>query len=296
MKRILVLGLCALLLCGCGKAAPAPERTPAAESVHTAEPTVDPSAEPTPVPTQTPIPTTYVEEGMVTVIDLDGDKEKEQIEIEVVQVSEYMAYRTVRVTDGNVSQSAGETIIESRARITLCDLDGDRVPEILFSGDVASDDFITYACRWTASGLQPILFTTDERDNANSSLQHVDGGVEVAENGVVTLSSHLFMLGTYAGFRPYELKDSGSIGPVEGSVWELCRNDFWLETAMDLNEELPAGTKLRLTAADGVGEVWYVTEDGRTGSLNLTKSEDKWGWCINGVHELDCFVMLPYAG
>ena len=278
MKHIFALALCALLLCGCGKEAapaPAPVSTP----------------EPTPVPTQTPIPTTYVEEGMVTVIDLDGDREKEQIEIETVQVSEYMAYRTVRVTDGERYQSAGETIIESCGRITLCDLDGDRVPEILLSGDVASDDYITYACRWTENGFQAISFAGE-----NGSLSHVDGGVETAENGIFTLGSHLFMLGTYQGYRPYELKADGSIGPVEGSVWEFWRNDFWLEAAIDLNEELPTGTKLRLTAADGVGEVWYVTEDGRKGSLKLEKSADKWGWCINGVHELDCFVMLPYAG
>ena len=279
MKRIFVLTLCAALLGGCGKeAAPTP------------------TAEPTPIPTQTPIPTTFVEEGMVTVIDLDGDKEKEQIEIEIVPVNEYMAYRTIRITDGELAQRAGETMIESSARIVLCDLDGDRVPEILFSGDVASDDYITYACRWTESGLQAIPFAADVRDSVNSSLQHVDGRVEVAENGIVTLSSHLFMLGTYMGYRPYELKEDGSIAPVDGSIWEFAGNDFWLETAADLSAELPAGTKLRLTGADGVGKVWYVTEDGSTGSLALEKSVDKWGWQVNGLHERDCFVGLPYAG
>jgi len=282
MKRILALALCAALLCGCGGRA--------------AEPAPAPTAVPTPAPTQTPIPSTCVEEGMVTVIDLDGDSDKEQIEIEVVQVNEYMAYRTIRITDGELSQSAGETMIESSACITLTDLDGDRVPEILFSGDVASDDYITYACRWTESGLQAIPFAADVRDNVNSSLQHVDGRVEMAENGIVTMSSHLFMLGTYMGFRPYVLKEDGCIGPVDGSIWEFARNDFWLETAADLAEELPAGTKLRLTGADGVGEVRYVTEDGSTGSLALEKSEDKWGWQINGLHELECFVQLPYAG
>ena len=286
MKRILVFILCALLFCGCGKAAAEP----------TPIPTAEPTAEPTPVPTQTPIPSTYVEEGMVTIIDLDGDEEKEVIEIEVVQVSEYMAYRTVRVTDGSVSKSAGETMIESRACITLTDLDGDRIPEILFSGDIASDDFITYACRWDGSSLIPMSFSGEVRSNANSSAKQVDGGVVTAENGIVMLSSHLFMLGTYQGVRPYELKDDGSIGPVEGSIWEFQGNEFWMETAMDLTEELPAGTKLRLTGADGVGEVWYVTEDGSRGSLQLRESEDKWGWCINGVHELECFVELPYAG
>ena len=151
-------------------------------------------------------------------------------------------------------------------------------------------------CRWTESGLQAIPFAADVRDSVNSSLQHVDGRVEMAENGIVTLSSHLFMLGTYMGFRPYELKEDGSIAPVDGSIWEFARNDFWLETAADLSAGLPAGTKLRLTGADGVGEVWYVTEDGSTGSLALEKSVDKWGWQINGLHELDCFVELPYAG
>lgn len=275
MKKLFILTLCALLLFGCGKAESETEAAPAVEKA--------PAATATPAP----VPTVYVEEGMVTVIDLDGDGEKEQIEIEIVQVNEYMEYRTVRVTDGSVSQSAGETMIASSARIALTDLDGNRIPEILFSGDIASDDYITYACRWTDSGLQPITFGGE---------LYVDGCVEKVENGVVTLSSHLFMLGTYLGCLPYEMKEDGGIGPVDGSHWEFLRNEFWMETAMDLSEELPAGTKLRLTAADGVGEVWYVTEDGRTGSLTLTESEDKWGWCINGVHELECFVVLPYAG
>ena len=275
MKRFTVLLLC-LLLCGCGKEAPAPA----------------PTAEPTPAPTQVPIPAAYVEEGMLTVIDLDGDGEKESIEIETVQVNEYMEYRTVRVTDGSASVSAGETMIASRARICLADLDGDRIPEILFSGDIASGDFITYACRWNGSALVPISF----RDDGGQELLSMDGVVEIADNGVVTLSSHLFMLGTYAACRDYALTGEGFIAPVEGSVYEFRTNDYWLETAAELSEELPVGTKLRLTAADGVGQVWYVTEDGRRGSLPLTKSEDKWGWCINGLHELECFVELPYAG
>lgn len=281
MKRILIFILCALLLSGCSGTAPSP----------IAAPTAAPTAEPTP----SPFPTVYVEKGMATVIDLDGDGEKEQIEIETVQLNEYMEYHTVRVTDGELVQRAGETMIASSPRITLTDLDGDRVPEILLSGDVASDDYVTYACRWTSNGLQAISFSGEVRSDVSSGA-FVDGGVDTAENGTVMLGSHLFMLGTYQGYRPYELKEDGSIGPVEDSIWVFRGNEFWMETAMDLSEELPAGTKLRLTGADGVAQVWYVTEDGRQGSLTLSESEDKWGWCINGVHELECFVELPYAG
>ena len=272
MKRLSIVLACCLLLTGCGAAA-APAKAPA------------------PTPEQTPIPTVYVEEGMLTVIDLDGDGEKESIEIETVKQGEYMEYRTVRITDGHVIQSAGETMIQSRGRITLADLDGDRLPEILLSGDMASDDYVSYACRWNGSALVPISFRCDD----GGETYMMDGGVELAENGAVTLSRHLFMLGTYGGFREFVMGSDGCIGPVDGSVWEFRKNDFWLETAADLSAELPAGTKLRLTAGDDVGTVWFVTEDGRKGSLALTVS-DKWGWDINGVHELDCFTDLPYAG
>jgi len=293
MKHIFIFTLCCLLLCGCGSPTPTVLPTPT-EAPPADVPQTLPETMGDPIPTF--LPTLYVEEGQSVDCDLNGDGTLETVEIEIVKLSEYMEYRTLRVTGSGVSISAGETMIQSRARICLTDLDFDGVYEILFSGDIASDDYITYACRWTNQSLVPIPFSGEVRDNVSSGPQYVDGSVETVENGVVTLSSHLFMLGTYLGYRPYELKADGSIAPADGSIWEFRGNDFWMETSMDLSAELPAGTKLRLTGADGVSQVWYVREDGQEGSLLLAKSVDKWGWCINGVHELDCFVMLPYAG
>lgn len=284
MKRIFLFTLCTLLLMGCGPSAPAATPTP------TDAPQTLPETMGDPIPTF--LPTLWVEEGQKLDCDLNGDGEIETVEIESVKVNEYMEYRTLRVSGGGLSISAGETMIQYGARICLTDLEYDGVYEIFLSGDVASDDYITYGCRWTGSSLAPISFAAEDGGSAYS----MNGCVVETGTGLFWISDHLFMLGTYLGYRAFTMGIDDRIEPADGYIWEFRDNDFWLETAADLTEELPAGTKIRLTGADGVSQVWYVTEDGREGSLSLSESEDKWGWCINGLHELECFVMLPYAG
>ena len=290
MKRIFVLALCVFLLAGCGGKAPAATPAPTAAPAPTDAPQTLPETMGDPIPTF--LPTLWVEEGERLYCDLDGNGETETVEIETVKVSEYMEYRTLRISGSAASVSAGETMIASQARICLTDLESDGVYEIFLSGDVASDDYITHGCRWNGSALAPIAFA---QENGGSGYS-INGCLTESESGRIWLADHLFMLGTYTGHRPYCLNAEGVIAPVEGSIWEFRGNEFWLETAADLAPELPTGTKIRLTAGDGVGEVRYVTEDGTEGSLPLTESVDKWGWCINGIHELECFVSLPYAG
>ena len=238
--------------------------------------------------------------------DLDGDGEDETIEL--VNTLENGAAHWQLHVDG---EQAGDAyaLDASLQSLWLTDLDGDGVTELLFSGDMGSDDYVT--CAWRGDTLEPISFTGEARrahDPAEQTLC-VDGRV-VFSYGQFFLESWSYQLGTYAAVRAYAYSN-GVISPADyfgnGELWSYTRNRTWLTVTKPLpvhwpdggTSDLPADTELLLTGTDG-NTAYFRTRDDRTGALELEYRRDAdgyfSGWYINGAPEDDYFAMLPYAG
>ncbi len=234
--------------------------------------------------------------------DLDGDGAKETIEAAGRKTDEYgnMAY-SLHVTGGKGEDASQETYIIYNPSVWLADLDGDGTVEVFLCGDCGSDDYITYCWRWNGA-LESVKFSGEVRNGADAGGDYADGAVESIRNGGLTLGSFTYMLGTYGSERIYRLTEDGGIAPVEGTIWTFPNNSMWLQTSRELSvvlddgtsAVLPSGTRLLLTGTDGVSETYFQTEDGRTGTLSVSRTDA--GWLVSGVNENDCFVSLPYAG
>ena len=235
--------------------------------------------------------------------DLDGDGTEDEISIlGVAYDKDNNMYFQLRVLHSGSVLLTAETKIGSAPAVWLADLNGDGNPEIYMSGDMASDDYVTYG--WTlGKGLEPILFTGDTRPNTLAAENYADGFVTGTADGQLLLISATDMLGSYWGTRPYAYTDTGALAPAAGTLWTYVSNANWLTVKKALPvtltdgtaASLPAGTSLRLTASDGVSMTQFETKDGQTGSITVTPNTASGGWLISGASENDYFDSLPYA-
>ena len=238
--------------------------------------------------------------------DVDGDGETETLDL--VNTGEngrtHWAFTVNGLPAADVYALDAETMY-----LWLTDMDDDGVAEILFSGDLGSDDYIT--CGWHGDTLEPILFTGETRRGQDPAEQTatVDGFM-VFSGWQMYLESWSYQLGTYAAVREYEYKD-GLIAPAHDpwggfDGWHFLRNRTWLTVTSPVNAFWPDGgetplengTEILITGTDG-NHVFFTTRDGRTGALELqygSYGDGFSGWLIGGVPEDEFFQMLPYAG
>ena len=224
------------------------------------------------------------------VFDVDGDNENEVIDL-VNNGDGRWSLTVDGVSVGDVYALDAEVCC-----LWLADLDWDGVTELIFSGDMGSDDYVT--CVWRGDTLESVSLT-------GFSFRGGDGpaadGRAVFSAGRLFLEGYVSQLGTYRSVIPCELRD-GVIVPEEGSHWEYTSNrtvltvKHYLPALMDDAGEitLAPGTELLLLGTDG--ETVYFSADGRTGTLRAEPSEDAGGWLIGGVAESEAFETLPYAG
>ena len=231
------------------------------------------------------------------VYDVDRDGENETIDL----VDGTEEGRRVLTVDG---VSVGD-VLAMDARLSslwLSDIDSDGVTEIIFSGDMGSDDYVT--CAWRADTLEPICFTGENRRGANpwETTQTVDGRA-VMSAWRLYIESWNYQLGTYRAVRAYTITD-GVIAPVGRGEWTYDSNSCDLTVKRDLPvtmdsgvfRYLEPGTVIRLTGTDG-SIVRFSTADGDTGCLYMEYVYgDNGGWYLNGLSENEYFEMLPYAG
>lgn len=245
-------------------------------------------------------------------VDLNNDGTDETLTWTIVR-DEYDEYPSFIV---NGMAFTGDCLLSPEAY--LCDLDGDGVKELFLTGDLASDDYITYCLHYENGVLMTVPFAASSR--GNTSEEGYDecgyGGLERIDEETIALCGSQDVLGTRFGSRVMALQD-GAFEFVDDGFWrfeyDLNDPDVWEYAAMttlcDLNatyydydnegfEEdcvLPAGTRLLITATDKL-EVAYLTIDGQSGHMNVTpNAENGWGWIVSGVPEEEAFDFVPYA-
>ena len=233
--------------------------------------------------------------------DVDGDGEREVLDL-VNTGGEDMPVWQVTV-DGRPLARMEMTVWEPA--LWLADLDYDGVSELILSGDMGSDDFVT--CAWRGDTLAPIPFTGESRRGADPAAQTAWAyGMAVFSVGNFYLESWSYQLGTYTAVREYALSE-GVIAPAENSWstfsgWSYSRNRIWLTLTREVpvtteqggTSVLSAGEEILLTGTDGA-RVYFRTRGGAAGSFTAVLGENG-GWVINGVSEEETFEFLPYAG
>ena len=249
-------------------------------------------------------------------VDLNGDGAPETIAW-TMQPGEYDSYLTLYVENSgeNVIRHRHETDIIWATGVYLADFDGDGALEFLLSGDVMSDDYVTYCVDYVPEGLSNIPFKDTTRGG-----EHVDyydygyGYVTEIKGGVITLMGSQDVLGTYFGSRQFSFVD-GAFETCDDGLWyfdiDAADEEMWEYRALNPVQDIPAvfiddegqqiesvlkaGERILIYASDTKTIVYFVTEDGAYGYLNIEPDLENWGSMIGGVSEGELFEYVPYA-
>ena len=247
-------------------------------------------------------------------IDLDGDGTEETVSW-TLEMGEYEECVHLRILSANGEEVVWSTPILWGEAVYVVDLDGDGRQEILASGDVMSDDYITYCLRWDGAGLYELLFPDCSRaQNTDGYYKEGYGQITAIDGNRVTLSGSQDMLGTWFAERTVTLSAHDRFEFADDGLWvrNLSGRDddsLWgyaaLTAAVPLEyadaEGNPAGTlqpgdKLLVCATDKETFVRFLTPDGTEGTLAISRNyEQGWGWLVDGTPEEDCFEHIPYA-
>lgn len=248
--------------------------------------------------------------------DLDGDGVKEHVSWKMAAIDdEYDPALLLTVRPEGGDPVSYQTDILWGESVILAKLDGSGATDILLTGDVMSDDYITCCLRWKDGALYPLLFADGGRgDNqAGCYYRYGYGLLKALESGRLELSGSQDVLGTWFGSRSYALTPAGYFDFADDGLWvrdiDPSDGDVWDYGALTLKASLPyadaeghpagilnAGEKILVTASDKQSRAWIATEDGRTGTLTIAANYEKgWGWLVNGAPEDDVFEYVPYA-
>ena len=300
----LLLSLSAFLFCACGNAgetAPEASEEKASIVVENAEQvpsfeTAEPREAEEPVAEEPEI----ISDTEPRQRDLDGDGIEESVFLREEETEDGWTCWSLAVTDAAGREYSHSSVIWSKARLRMEDLDCDGYTELFLWGDMGSDDPVLYCFRWADGALKLLDFDTGEE--TDDRLAPMDGCLEDVNGRSITVGAWQYVLGTYGGRRTFELGEDGIFRPAAGSIWEFSENTRWLTAKTELSGALedgtsavPQGTRVRLLGWDGVSHVFFETEDGRRGTFVLNRDPLS-GWRLGGLSEWDCFEALPYAG
>ena len=216
--------------------------------------------------------------------DLDGDGRQELVSLEAVNGA-----RVLTVTDAEGRRATGEPALGDVASLWLADPDGDGRAELFLSAEDG--------CRcWRYAGsLTRVEFSLE---SGRSTC--LDGWIEGFSQNEVVLACDVSMLGEYRAVRRFCFGENDRLEPQTNAFWQLEDNTGWLQTVRTLpavladvgETELPAGSRLLLTATDRLSRIWFLLEDGRSGWLSLERGADG-AWQIAGRPETAYFTALP---
>lgn len=265
-------------------------------------------------------------------VDLDGDGLAEKVSIVAQSGEPYMIqdYCTLSVKDASGAEHTMNLQIQWAMMATAYDFDADGRTELFISGDMESDDFVSYVIRFDGSEL--ILAAPEvPYDNSGDMLIDVEPGtpqteepsfygyIDTVNDGSLTVNQTLDILGTRGGSTTYLMDaDSFRFAKDPSAPWvfrfDTNNTEDWeymgMETSaefpvrMDGTQEdatLPIGTEIAITEISLDGEEYvcrFVTRAGEEGIIRVTfvNTDTDYGCYINGVSEYDCFTVLHYAG
>ena len=341
MKRLLTLAvvlimLLALAACQSTHTATAdPTDAPATEAPEeaTAEPTEEPTAEPTEEPaepTDDPLENAvHFGEGNFTpldldipmLVDLDGDGADDTVLIqkdELRRNEDYVEYYvSVTITLASMPDEPFETRIErcydGAAAVVDCDPDDAR-REVIFSYDMESNDYVTYAWRVNAEGSAVDTFTAGMMFGVDNYFYDgfPEGYTFDPEEGL-PCEKRTEILGTFYVEGRFTVTEEGIEDITEMYAYpEIIHDEFiigrlTLERELtltnlddDLNEleevTLPVGTVLFQKYTDCESWVIVEGEDGTLykASVRIVETDDEWGIYINDINQ-DELAVIAYA-
>lgn len=244
-------------------------------------------------------------------MDLNGDGTKETVCLRMQGPANEECLQIV-VTDADGAVYTKDTDIHSVEGMYAVDLDGDGAMEVLLSGDVYSDDYVTWCFRYDGAALVPLQFADANRgDNTDGYFDYGYGMITAIEGCSLTMAGSQDVLGTWMASRVFTLRD-GRFELDDGGLWKMADvtgdPDVWEYRCLTLTKELKvtledggeavlnAGERMVITQSDKTSIVYFQTKDGVRGSFPIEPNlEDGWGSLIYGAPEYDAFEYLPYA-
>ena len=227
--------------------------------------------------------------------DLDGDGVEETIRISFS--GDDMIPARVEITSGDVKSTDEMELGIMLAHAYLADIEaGDGKKELIVTGDMASDDYLTAIYRYENGAIT--------RYELFGEATGATGG------GRLEMRRYLNVLGTYgAACRFYMdpvfsfiLESNYTVVRDDGDEsWEwqgitLKKSGFPVTADDGRAVTLDKGTMLMVMASDEESYVDLVDKEGNAYCANIARKGDDWQWYIADVPESDWFEWLPYAG
>lgn len=244
-------------------------------------------------------------------MDLDGDGAEETVSLRMQGVADEECLQIV-VTDADGAVYIQDTDIHFVKGMYAVDLDGDGKVEVLLSGDVYSDDYVTWCFHYDGEALAPVPFADANRgDNTDGYFDYGYGMITAIEGNTLTMTGSQDVLGTWMASRVFTLRD-GRFELDDGGLWKMADvtddPDTWAYRCLTLVKELKvtledgsaavlnAGDQFVVTQSDKTSIVYFQTKEGARGSFPIEPNQqDGWGSLIYGAPEYDAFEYLPYA-
>ena len=245
-------------------------------------------------------------------IDLDGDSEAEKVLLRMEGIEDETYLRLIiEGTDG--AMNIYDTWIQYPEACLCMDMNEDGIHEILLSGDVQSDDYVTWCLNYDLeNGIREFTFADANRGtNTGEYMPEGYGKIVSIDGNYLTLRGSQDVLGTWMADRiftlkkdVFELADDGlwimqDIADDE-FIWEYFHLNPVREVPVTFEDgsegTLAVGEKFIITFTDKVSVAGFVTQEGKKGSIAITaNTEEGWGYMIDGIADYEYFEYIPFA-